>query len=182
MMQKKTEECRRKNFMRWVSLVPKPHSLVPKPQLGNALKIKILLLLSVFAGISAQAGHDPEQTAAIEASEHWLLLADAGKYRECWESAAEYMKSSIRQKEWERSVADMRGTLGKAVSRKLKTVQSETGLPGAPCFTCFRDRRYFIISYETRFENNTYVTETLTPIADSDGKWRIFDYPIRGQR
>jgi len=137
------------------------------------------ILFSVFVGISAQAGQDSEQTAAIAASEHWLSLADAGRYRECWESASEYMKQSIRQKEWERSLADMLEPLGKTVSRKLKTVQSETGLPGAPCFKCFRDRRYFIISYETSFENNTSVTETLTPMADSDGKWRIFDYHIR---
>ncbi len=143
-----------------------------------AVGLKMILILSILAGVSVHAGQDEDQTAAVAASEHWLSLADAGRYRECWESAAEYMKQSIRQKEWERSLADMREPPGKAVSRKLKSVQYETGLPGAPCFTCFRDRRYFIISYETSFENNTSLTETLTLMADSDGEWRVFDYRI----
>lgn len=148
-----------------------------------AVGLKMILILSILAGVSVHADPHAEQTAAVAVSEQWLLLADAGKYRECWESAAEYMKQSIRQREWERSLADMRDPRGKALSRKLKTVQYETGLPGAPCFTCFRDRRYFIISYETSFENNTSLTETLTLMADSDGEWRVFDYRIgvRGQ-
>lgn len=144
-----------------------------------------MLILTLFVGISAAPDdRNSEQKDAVAASEQWLLLADAGKYRECWESAADYLKQTIRQKEWERSLADMRESSGKKVSRKLVTVQFGTGLPGAPCFTCFRDRRYFIISYETCFENNPSALEILTPVEDSDGKWRIFGYRIgvRGQR
>jgi len=119
---------------------------------------------------------------AVKSAEAWLILIDEGRYEEVWEAAAEYVKNSVRKKRWLTSLTDARKPLGKVISRKLRSVRQKTGLPGAPCFDCFNENIYFVIQYDTVFENNISATETVTPITlmtGGDGKWRFFDYDIR---
>ena len=75
-------------------------------------------------------------------------------------------------------LADAREPLGKVISRKLRSKQYRSGLPGAPCFDCFKDNKYVVIQYDTVFENKMSATETITSMMEDDGKWRIFDYYI----
>ncbi|MGB3565135.1 MAG: DUF4019 domain-containing protein, partial [Thermoanaerobaculia bacterium] len=63
--------------------------------------------------------------------------------------------------------------LGKVLSRKVKSKQYATSLPGAP------DGEYVVIQFETSFENKTTAIETVTPMKDEDGKWRVSGYFIR---
>ncbi|HWN92533.1 MAG TPA: DUF4019 domain-containing protein, partial [Verrucomicrobiae bacterium] len=46
-------------------------------------------------------------------------------------------------------------------------------LPGAP------DGEYVVIQYETAFENKASAVETITPMLDKDGSWRISGYYIK---
>jgi hypothetical protein len=46
-------------------------------------------------------------------------------------------------------------------------------LPGAP------EGRYVVIQYETVFENKASAVETITPMLDPDGAWRVSGYLIR---
>ncbi len=48
-----------------------------------------------------------------------------------------------------------------------------TSLPGAP------DGEYVVISYETSFTNKKSAIETVTPMLDKDGKWRVSGYFIK---
>jgi hypothetical protein len=57
----------------------------------------------------------------------------------------------------------------------LRTVRSTTfthSLPGAP------DGDYVIIEYDTRFEKKTQSIETVTPMRDTDGTWKVAGYFI----
>jgi hypothetical protein len=48
-----------------------------------------------------------------------------------------------------------------------------TQLPGAP------DGQYVIIQYDTTFENKRKAIETITPMFDKDGIWRVSGYYIQ---
>jgi hypothetical protein len=59
------------------------------------------------------------------------------------------------------------------VARKLKSKQYTKTLPGLP------DGEYVVIQYETMFEKKQSAIETVTPMLDKDGKWRVSGYYIR---
>jgi len=63
--------------------------------------------------------------------------------------------------------------LGKIVKRKLKSTQFTHTLPGSP------DGEYVIIQYETSFEHKKSAVETVTPMLDKDGNWRVSGYYIK---
>jgi hypothetical protein len=59
------------------------------------------------------------------------------------------------------------------VARKLKSKQYTKNLPGAPDGECV------VIQYETTFEKKQSAIETVTPMLDKDGKWRVSGYYIK---
>jgi hypothetical protein len=48
-----------------------------------------------------------------------------------------------------------------------------TRLPAAP------DGNYVVLKYDTSFENKKSATETIAPMLDKDGKWRVSGYYIK---
>jgi hypothetical protein len=67
----------------------------------------------------------------------------------------------------------VRKPLGKPISRQVKTKTYKTSLPGAP------DGEYVVIQFETSFENKKSAIETVTPMMDKDGTWRVSGYFIK---
>ena len=65
------------------------------------------------------------------------------------------------------------GPLGKLISRKFKSATYATSLPGAP------DGHYVVIQFNTSFENKKSGIETVTPMMDKDGMWRVSGYYIK---
>ena len=114
-----------------------------------------------------------KQKAAIAAAEKWLALVDAGKYSASWTDAATYFKAAGSAAKWEQALNDGRGSFGKLISRKLKSAVYRTSLPGAP------DGQYVVIQYDTAFENKKDAVETVTPMLDKDGQWRVSGYYIK---
>jgi hypothetical protein len=121
------------------------------------------------AGLAAESREDAAQAAA----ESWLKLVDDGRYAASWEQAARVFKSAVTQARWEGAAAAVRNPLGTVVSRKLKSREYKEQLPGAP------DGRYVVIQYDTVFANKASAVETVTPVADPDGTWRVSGYFIR---
>ncbi|MGA2423709.1 MAG: DUF4019 domain-containing protein [Terriglobales bacterium] len=66
-----------------------------------------------------------------------------------------------------------REPLGKLLSRKLKSATYKTTMPGAP------DGEYVVIQYDSSFEHKQAAVETVTPMLDKDGKWRVSGYYIK---
>lgn len=110
---------------------------------------------------------------ALDAANQWLALIDGQKYGESWETAAVFFKSAIGKEEWEQKLAAVREPLGKLVSRSLKSKTYTTSLPGAP------DGEYVVIQFTTSFENKASGIETVTPMLDKDGIWRVSGYYIK---
>jgi hypothetical protein len=117
--------------------------------------------------------NDADEHAAVAASGAWLSLVDKGQYRDSWNAAADVLKTAVRRGTFEAQLKAARGPLGKFVSRKLKNKQYMTSLPGAP------DGKYVVIQYETAFANKQSALETVTPMLDKNGHWKVSGYYIR---
>lgn len=135
-----------------------------------------LIALVVFWSVvlcQAAVADQAAERAAVEAATQWVALVDEGKYAQSWDNAAGYFKGAVKKDQWEASLSAGRKPLGKVLSRKVKTKQYTTTLPGAP------DGQYVVIHYETSFERKASATETITPMREKDGKWRVAGYYIR---
>ena len=82
-------------------------------------------------------------------------------------------KGAVTKEQWTGAIAGVRPPLGKVVSRKVTSRQYTEKLPGAP------EGKYVVIQYETVFENRASAVETVTPMLDPDGVWRVSGYFIR---
>ena len=137
-------------------------------------QIIFLLVLSLaLMGSLAEAQNTKKEKAAVTAAEQWLLLVDEGKYDQSWREAAEYFKNAVSQDKWHQSLQAVRSPMGKLISRKVKTQVYKTSLPGAP------DGEYVVIQFETSFKNKKAAVETVTPMMDEDGVWRVSGYYIK---
>jgi hypothetical protein len=130
------------------------------------------IISAVFA-MPARAAEKPEELAAQRAAESWLKLTDAGDAGASWDQAAKLFKGAVTKERWAQTLAGVRPPLGKVISRKLKSRQYNEKLPGAP------DGKYVTIQYETAFEKKASAIETITPMLDPDGAWRVSGYFIR---
>lgn len=128
------------------------------------------LTLLCGTAIASNAG---KETAAISAAEKWLATVDAGEYAASWKEAAAFLKNAVKPEQLELSMQATRKPLGKLVSRKVLTRIYKTSLPGAP------DGEYVVIQFESSFENKKTAIETVTPMLDKDGKWRVSGYYIK---
>jgi hypothetical protein len=113
------------------------------------------------------------EEAAVSAAKNWLGEIDKGNYAASWRSAASFFRNAVTQGRWEQSLDAYRKPLGKLIARKIKSLTYKTSLPGAP------DGRYIVIQFETTFENKRRAVETVTPMMDDDGKWRVSGYFIK---
>jgi hypothetical protein len=129
-------------------------------------------LVAALVAITARAADTPEDLAQ-RAAESWLKLTDAGDGGASWEQAAKVFKGAVTREQWTGAIAGVRPPLGKVVSRKVTSRQYTEKLPGAP------DGKYVVIQYETVFENRASAVETVTPMLDPDGVWRVSGYFIK---
>jgi hypothetical protein len=137
-------------------------------------KVMCLVVLGLmFFAVSGMAEQSDKEKVAVLAAEKWLGIVDEGKYVESWNEAAELFKNAVKQEQWEQAIQAVRTPLGKLVSRKLKSTSYQTSLPGAP------DGQYLVVVFETSFENKKSAIETVTPMMDKDGKWRVSGYYIK---
>ncbi len=130
--------------------------------------------LAVFIVAASQTSDaDTSEAATQSAALTWLRLADAGDYAQSWATGAEYFRKSIAQSQWVSSVSHVRGSLGALKSRRVSSARFARSLPGAP------DGEYVVIQFARSFENKAAATETVTPMKDPDGRWRVSGYYIR---
>ena len=143
--------------------------------------VACLIGFFVFVGV-AFAAETPED-AAQAAAESWLKLVDGGDYSASWDQAAKAFKGAVKQPDWGQMAGGARTPLGKLVSRKLKSREYTEKAPttrviGGKVYT-WGDGKYVIIQYDAVFANKASAVETVIPMADPDGVWRVSGYSIR---
>jgi hypothetical protein len=132
--------------------------------LGMAIILSVCVVLAV---------ESDRVKVALPSAETWLTMVDKGSYADSWNQAAGYFKGAVKQEKWQDTLQLLRKPLGKVISREVKSKSYHTSLPGAP------DGEYVVIQFETFFENKKSVVETVTPMMDRDGKWRVSGYFIK---
>ncbi|MGO8983832.1 MAG: DUF4019 domain-containing protein [Terriglobales bacterium] len=132
--------------------------------------LTIVTLLAI--GSAALAQQKPEQLAQQSAAT-WLAFVDSENYARSWQEASWTFKVAVSQEQWQRALQVSREPLGKLVSRKLRSANYKTTLPGAP------DGEYVVLKYDSSFEHKQSAVETVTPTLDRDGKWRVSGYYIK---
>lgn len=142
--------------------------------IGRRIVLRALVLGVALAAMPAFA-EPPEsrEEAARKVAESWLGLVDAGQYGESWDAAASYFKSKVPRETWEKMAASVRGDLGQFQSREFLAMQYTKELPGAP------DGDYVVIQFRAAYAKKKSAIETVTPMLDSDGQWRVSGYYVK---
>ncbi len=129
----------------------------------------VLLLLAAPCLADEKAAVGQAQAAATS----WLALTDGSKYGPSWDEAASLFKAAVTKANWESALKGVRAPLGIVKSRKLKAATFTRTIPGAP------DGEYVVIQFDTQFENRATAVETITPMREKDGSWRVSGYFIK---
>lgn len=137
----------------------------------HPLAVVALASLASFATVGA-ADSDPAADA-VAASRAWLSVVDAGQYGQSWDEAAALFKDHITKSQWERAVGDVRKQTGAVKTRELESAKPAHQLPGVP------DGDYVVIVYHSSFATIPAATETVTPMRDPDGHWRVAGYLVK---
>lgn len=124
-------------------------------------------------GASPDAAASEAVAAATSAADSWLKLVDEAQYDASWANAAGVFKGAVTSEAWASAVGGVRGQVGKLVSRKLASASYTTQVPNAP------PGKYVIIQYDTDFDKKASSVETVTPMQDPDGQWRVAGYFVR---
>ncbi len=106
-------------------------------------------------------------------ADSWLDMVDNGRYGESWDAAAAVFKKNVEKAQWSAMAAKVRDPLGKLESRTFLGAAERASLPGAP------DGEYVVIQYRAEFTSKKGAVETITPMKDPDGVWRVSGYFIR---
>ena len=134
----------------------------------------LMLVAMMFGGLhTVSVADEAAEEKAVEAAKKWLDLTDNGEYAKSWETAAEYFKDAVSEEQWKQAMTSVRKPLGEVKSRELKSKEYASTLPGAP------DGEYVVIQFVTSFENKTNSVETIIPMLDKDGQWRVSGYFIK---
>jgi len=127
----------------------------------------------ILVGFSASADDSSAVAQAQVAAKSWLALTDSAKYGQSWDDAASFFKGAVTKADWEKAIKGVREPLGALKARKVKSATFTRTLPGAP------DGEYVVIQFDSQFENKAAAIETVTPVHDKDGVWRVSGYFIR---
>ncbi len=132
-----------------------------------------LAVLAICLLGAAATASETQEIAALRAARAWLAVVDAGNYDDSWKAAAGYFRTAIGKEQWRQAMQGVRRPLGNVLARELKGKTAMTELPGAP------DGQYVVIQFSTAFENKRVAVETVTPVLEDDGSWRVTGYFIK---
>jgi len=118
-------------------------------------------------------GRSAPEKAAVAAANAWLKLVDEGKYQESWQETAGFFRAAVPQTDWTKQMKAVRAPLGALQGRTAQATQYLTSLPGAP------DGEYVVVIYRASYEKKGTATETVTPMREADGSWRVSGYFVK---
>jgi len=132
-----------------------------------------LALAAAIMALSALGAEELDAAPAMAAAQAWLIHVDAGDYARSWDEGAAHFRESISKVQWQTTLDSARTPLGVMIARKIRSAAYARTHPGAPV------GEYFVIEFDTRFANRPRAIETVTPMREADGSWKVADYSIR---
>jgi len=139
------------------------------------MKFAAPLILAALMAVATPtaAGPDEREAEAQSVARAWLALVDSGSYAKSWSEASSLFRRSITQPQWSSAVASVRNPLGALKSRTLRSVTFTRSVPGGP------DGEYVVVQFASSFDQKESASETVTPMKDTDGRWRVAGYFVR---
>jgi hypothetical protein len=139
----------------------------------TVLRSLMIVPLVMALSCGGAGDHGAEEAEAFQAAEIWLQLIDQEMYEESWNEAASIFKSAVTAEQWQQQVKAARAVFGEFGARELKGTEYMSSMPGAP------DGDYVVIQFNALFANKEAAVETVTPMKDPDGVWRVAGYYIK---
>ncbi|THB65487.1 MAG: DUF4019 domain-containing protein [Desulfovibrio sp.] len=133
-------------------------------------------ILAAPLAVQAQEIQDPhaqDKADAMRVAQDWIAQMDSGEYAWCYNNSAEYLQSIITLQDWNTLVTSIRQPMAELLSRELVDIQYSTSLPAVP------DGEYVVIILRSSYANKAEAYETVTPMRDTDGQWRVAGYYFR---
>lgn len=130
-------------------------------------------IVTMILALGAAAAENAVVSNAQSIARSWLALTDAGKYSESWDSAAVLFRAAMTKPDWEKALKSARSPLGALKGRTVKSATYARTLPGAP------EGEYVVVQFESQFENKALAIETVTPMREKDGSWKVSGYFIK---
>lgn len=138
------------------------------------MRLRAWACLVVVLGFSQLVlAADKAEEAGTKTAEAWLALVDGGKFGESWDASSKRFQAAITRDKWSDALTTVRTPLGAMVSRRLRSAEYRTSLPGVP------DGEYVVVQFDTSFQNKKQAVETVTPMLEADGTWRVTGYFIK---
>jgi hypothetical protein len=133
----------------------------------------IVCLALAFQALAQTSENSQKEKEGLAAADSWLKLVDSKQYDQSWKEGSESFRKAVSSDQWVRQLETVRTPLGSVGTRKLKAVRYTRQLPGVP------DGDYVIVQYDTTFDGRGPSVETLVPMKDKDGQWRVSGYFIK---
>lgn len=118
--------------------------------------------------------HEEAVEAAKQATQEWLALVDAGKYKASWREAGASLRAGVPTAEqWAAQVRRVHSKLDSIRSRSLVAARYTTSLsnPNAP------EGEYVVVQYRSQFgEEERAETVILTR---EEEEWRVIGYFVK---
>lgn len=132
-----------------------------------------LAVVLALAGAAAAAGEAEDVSQAVTAAESWLALTDTGKFGESWDRAAAIFQKAITRAKWEQALGGVRMPLG---TLKTRGVMAGTA---APKLVRLPTGDAVVIQFASSFENFPAAVETVSPMREQDGSWKVSGYYVK---
>lgn len=113
----------------------------------------------------------PERAGRL-CADHWVWLLDREMYAGGWEDASARFRETVPKQTWLKDIEKLRGGLGKANARTMKSCRVTAGSGGAA------GGERVTVQFETTFERKEKAVETVVVVRDPDGTWRVDGYSL----
>jgi hypothetical protein len=133
-----------------------------------------VMFVAIAAALQSGAADEAIDTApAMAAAQSWLSTVDAGRYAQSWQDAAQGFRDAVPREKWEPLIESVRVETGNFIARKVRSATYARELPNAP------HGEYVVIVFDARFEKVAHAVETVTPMREADGSWKVSGYFVR---
>lgn len=116
--------------------------------------------------------HPDWEREASSVARSWLRLVDDGRHTASWAAAAPLLREAVGPRAWDAALRAVRAPLGRCLWRNQRSRAVVEGPPGA------LRGPFVVIRFESVFERRSRAAETITPVLDADGRWRVAAYFI----
>ncbi len=145
--------------------------MIPKQFRIHLILILACLFMIVYPILNQKPDAEKAEKATAVAME-FLRLADAGKYAECWQSAADLMKEKVTEQEWIEKLTRTRELSGALLKREESGASYSTTAKDSP------EGEYISLTFTSKYKQAENVAEYVTVMLEG-GRWKVAGYFIK---